>query len=267
MPKIYLINVGANSRHSSLARSPIFSNDSFRFIPFPTNDEIGHYDKRCLPFIKQNNNTEHTHYDPDWAHLTYGDDCANPRARSLLKVEEKDILLFWAMLWENTGDGWENFTGQRGWYLIGSLQVDEIAQGGHDLSQVSVRNRERASYNAHFASGKLNCTNERVFIGSLTHSARFDRAVDLEIGNPQGLAFLTFRASDGQKLRLDASPRWFSSLRSCRAVFDLQDREQRNRAQIVRDRILAKNAFDLLGGLGKGDGDAIKLFKKMSNSG
>ena len=251
MPKIYLVNVGANSRHSSSARSPIFRNGSFRFIPFPTQNEIGHYDRRCLPFIKHNNNTEHTHYDPDWAHLTYGDDCANPRARSLLKVKpkDKDILLFWAMLWENTGEGWDNFTRQRGWYLIGSLQVDEIAQEGHDLSQVSVRNRERASYNAHFASGKLSRT-ERVFIGSLTQSALFDRAVDLEIGNPQGLAFRTFRTSDGQKLRLDASPRWFCSLRPCRAVFDLQDREQRNRAQIVRDRIFAaKNTFDLLGGL------------------
>jgi hypothetical protein len=53
--------------------------------------------------LKETTIYTHTHDDPDWTNLTYGDDCANGRAGSLKQVTEGDILLFWGMLWGNRG--------------------------------------------------------------------------------------------------------------------------------------------------------------------
>ena len=97
--RIFLINIGANSAHSSVARSPRFSNGSFIFVPFPNpgGNWIRDYPSFCRPFVRTT--SLDTHDDPDWQNLTYGDDCANGRAASLQRVTEGDILLFWGMLW------------------------------------------------------------------------------------------------------------------------------------------------------------------------
>lgn len=122
MTQIFLINVGANSAHRSKARCPLFPDGSFIYVPFPLEDnrvENWPYPAKAWPFT--NNLLWHqTHVDPDWPQLTYGDNCLNPRASALKSAAPNDILLFWSLLWDNTGDSWFDFTERQSWHLIGA---------------------------------------------------------------------------------------------------------------------------------------------------
>jgi hypothetical protein len=61
-------------------------------------------ERTILPCIRVRDDIK-CHLDPDWDRLTYGDRCANPRAKSLLKAQKGDILLFWALLWKTDYGG------------------------------------------------------------------------------------------------------------------------------------------------------------------
>lgn len=247
MSKIFLVNVGANTQHESLARSPIFTDDRFIFVPFPTPKEEGKtpYPLKARPFIRKVG-IYNTHADPDWDNLTYGDYSACGRAAALKKAKEGDILLFWALLWRNTNRTWTGFTGKRGWYLIGALRIDEILKGGHTPEDAKPFNVERAAENAHFYRSALD-PHDIVFIGHQSYSNLFPRAVDFLIDNSESdLLFRTVRAANGELLKPNGKIRWNSSTRSCRAVWDLAEPEQSLRAEIVRNAILRKTDFDLL---------------------
>ncbi len=75
------------------------------YVPFPR--KAGERDPRPYPSSAWpfTNGVPHfqTHADPDWENLTYGDNCANARAGSLAKAVPGDILLFWSLLWTNSG--------------------------------------------------------------------------------------------------------------------------------------------------------------------
>jgi hypothetical protein len=246
MSKIYLVNVGANSQHYSSARSPLFADGTFVFVPFPCDGgpHVRPYPSRCQPFTSRT--VDHTHDDPDWPNLTYGDDCANGRAGALKKVDEGDILLFWGMLWENKGSKWQDFNGERGWYLIGALRVSEILTGGQRPVDARPDHIARARRNVHFKKGPL-CNTHRVFIGNPSYSSQLRKAIDLKVNEPDGLMYRTILTADGSPLVMGSRPHWRSSLRSCRQIWDLSVEEQRQRAQIVRDEIRMKNNnYDLL---------------------
>ncbi|MBI1731808.1 MAG: hypothetical protein HYR49_03435 [Gammaproteobacteria bacterium] len=248
MNSVYLVNIGANTSHSAKARSPIFANGSFIYVPFPTRrPKPGPgYPAEALPFVRSVGR-RCTHADPDWEGLSYGDRCSNPRAASLRSVAVGDILLFWGLLWRNVGADWAGFTRDRGWYLLGALRVEEIAESGQSLQRVSSRNRARAARNAHFLSGHgVAPKDERVFLGAGRYSTRFSRPVDLAVSKPSGLIYRAFTSSGGALLSYGMSPSWRSSLRSCRKIWDLRDRADRARAKLVRDAILRSDGFDLL---------------------
>jgi hypothetical protein len=246
MSKIFLVNVGANIQHQSRARSAIFNDDSFVFVTFPKwqDEEPGRkpYPPAARQYIR-NVGLKHTHADPDWDNLTYGDYTRNGRAAALKRAKPGDILLFWALLWRNNGSGWEGFEGEKGWYLIGALRIDEMLREGQRPKDAKPRNIERARKNAHFDRGVLGPDN-LVFIGSKAHSRRFPKAVEF-IGCSD-LMFRTVRTASGEILKPNGRVHWSSSLRSCRAVWDLDDPEQRSRAKIIRNEILRKTGFDLL---------------------
>ena len=82
MAKVYLINVGANTAHSSKARAPLFPDGQFVFIPFPDSDCSAPYDRGAWPFVRDPEFLT-THPDPDWRNLTYGDNCRNRRAKEI----------------------------------------------------------------------------------------------------------------------------------------------------------------------------------------
>jgi len=241
-------NIGANTRHRTKARSPIFRDGSWVFVSFPTSNPHPPpvYSADALPFLR-GVGRECTHADPCWEDLSYGDDCGNPRAVALKKVTRGDILLFWGLLSMNGGRDWSAFSGERGWYLFGALRVEEIAVPGQSVQQVSEHNRLRAGRNAHFVKGAgALLPNEHVFLGAPRYSNRFSRAVDLEVTSPSGLIYRSFTSSKGSLLTLDGKPRWSSSLRSCRKIWDLSDPVARTRATIVREAIVMRSDFDFL---------------------
>ena len=245
MSTVYLINIGANSSHGSVARSPHFADGSFVFMPFPHPGGalIRNYPRACRPFIRTT--SLNTHDDPDWSNLTYGDDCANGRAGSLQQVNEGDILLFWGLLWRNSGNCWQHFDGSYGWYLFGALRVAETLFGGQRANHARPEHIARARRNVHFNHGPLPQTH-RVFVGDLRHSQLFERAVDLQVDRADGLLYRTIHAADGQPLTLNGRPKWNSSLRCCRPIWDLDVANDRTLASTVRDAIQTNNAYDLL---------------------
>ena len=252
MPRIFLINVGANTKHRSRARCPLFSDGTFVFVPFPHDDdydEIRPYPTNAWPFTN-NLRWHQTHVDPDWPQLTYGDYILNPRAAALQTAEPNDILLFWSLLWKNTGDNWFDFTERRSWNLIGAIRIEEVLLPGQRPSDAKPRNRERASYNAHFTGGNapLNKGNV-VFIGDMNHSGLFDYAVPLVTQlSPSSLLYRAFRTASGAALPLNGT-HWSSYTRSCRDICDIADQDGRRRAKILRDAIVTRNNFDILAGL------------------
>jgi hypothetical protein len=239
------VNVGANTNHRTTARSPIFLNDKFIYISFPHPGEPGHrpYPRVARPFTRKID-FQHTHYDPDWPNLTYGDYCGNPRAAALKNAVEGDILLFWGLLWRNTGRTWHDFTGERGWYLIGALRIGRILDAGQRPKDAGSQSA-RAAKNVHFYRGVLDEDN-RVFIGTKSHSSLFPKAVDLEATRGSGLLFRTIRAARGGLLRLRTKPHWNSSTRPCRVIWHLDKRSDWKRAWIVRQAIKRKTGYDLL---------------------
>jgi hypothetical protein len=277
MCSIYVINIGANTNHSSQARSPIFDDKSFQFVAFCADPKKevhrSKYPPEMLPFTNLKKKNLETHNDPNWKKLTYGDDCSAPRARALKKVKHGDILLFWGLLWRNGGKSWDGFVspldGNKGWYLIGAMRVQKVIVANSTLESLSDGERSgietperlspdercRIEKNVHFKDRRLP-TDHWVFLGyhNKEYSRLFDKAVPLWVPNSntgdgweRSLMHRCFRSADEHRLRLKISPRWSSSLRTCRKMWDMRYSEQRKRAKSVRDAIRNHNKdFDLL---------------------
>lgn len=248
MSKIFLVNVGANTSDRSRARSPIFRGDRWIYVPFSYKrrgkDGYKDYPVPTRPFIRAMHGRT-THCDPDWDSYTYGDYCLNRRARALAGVKPSDILLFWGLLWSNRTKSWGGFTGEKGWYLFGAFRVEEILIQRQRPSDASTAdNVKRAAKNAHFSRGILD-TGIRVFIGSRRYSKQFSKAVPF-FTDQSRLLFAAVRARDGRHLRIHTRPRWVSSTRPCRAVWDLGKPAQRLHAGLVRDAIRRQTGYDLL---------------------
>lgn len=250
MTTVYLINVGANSSHASSARSPLFADDRFTYVSFPTRTTKGTqpYSAAARPFVR-NPDQWMTHADPDWSDLTYGDYCANPRAGALKKAKEGDILLFWGLLWANRGKDWNGFTGERDWFLLGAIRISEILRGGENLSALSKNARVRARRNAHLNGSSRLPDDHYVFVGDPERSRVFRHAVQLGTSQADGLIYRAFTSAAGAALVKDGSPAWKSSLRSCRPMWKLSEPDSRIRADAVSEEILLRNDFDLLQGI------------------
>jgi hypothetical protein len=251
MPKIYLINVGANSSHQKEARSVIFRNGSFRFVTYPDEYCDTQYPKFVRDYVSDPINLR-THLDPDLTNMTYGDYCANRRARALLAAEEGDVLIFWGLLWRMTEpreDVWD--CNDRGWYVIGAIRIETILESGQGVAQLKSAQRQRALSNAHMVGARVDSRElVRVFLGDMRHSARFDFAVDFEVYQDHGLMQKVVRSSDGRSIEWKESPRWNSVTRSCRAILDLGDSDGRKRAKILEQRIHSRNpGYRLLAGI------------------
>jgi hypothetical protein len=258
-PRIYLINVGANSSHESRARSPLFINhdpqlrSNFHYVPFycATSPKLStkEYEACCQSFLNPRYKAainKFAHVDPDWDNFTYGDCCNEPRAATLKNARVNDIFLFWGALYHNSGVGWEAFTGAKGWYLFGCLRVQHIVSVSSQLSSLDPQDRGRAQQNIHFRSGTELPHNDYVFLGDLSRSCAFTKAVDLQVNKDNGLMYEAFTTADGSALTRNGRPKWSDSLRSCRMVIDLGQPDHRSRAEILRGAIKKENGFDIL---------------------
>jgi hypothetical protein len=159
-------------------------------------------------------------------------------------------LLFWALLWGNSGDGWSGFTNLKSWHLIGAIRVDEVLKHGQKPSDAKKENRWRAYHNAHF--GKTDDplhTGTAVFIGQIKHSRLFEFAVPFVADSiNKSLLYRTVRTANGDRLPADGK-HWSSYVRSCRPICDLEEKNGLKRAIILRDAIACRNDYDLLKGL------------------
>ncbi len=253
MCSIYVINVGANTNHSSKARSPIFNDGSFVFVSFFADQNETHrtcYPEKMIPFTNQRKQNLKTHSDPNWEkkELTYGDDCSKPRAAALKNVKCGDIFLFWGLLWRNSGKSWGAFVSplDKGWYLFGAFRIEDIVKGRKKVTEAHPRNRLRVQHNIHCSSGVLP-DEEYVFLGDQKYSKRFSEAIDLGVYDPNGLVYKAFTSADGNLLRFKGKPDWFRSLRACRKMWDLNKTKEHQLAEHVRYAIRCKNPhFDLL---------------------
>jgi len=263
MAKIYLVNVGANTAHYSVARSARFKDGSFEFVTFPrdSDDSEGeHYPDRMKPFVREKG--RRTHLDPDWENLTYGDYLKNRRAIALKNAAIGDVLLFWGMLCDHKGNnrsnfsqGWSGFEdGQesRGWYLLGAMRIAYVMDHTRRLKDIPQEHQSRARLNAHVnkRDGSVGEDNI-VFIADRKRSTLFKYAVDLGVRSRNGLVYKAFSAADGTLLSLDGSPHWRSSLRPCRCIFDVNPKNYSKdilrRATLVDEAIQERgNAFSLL---------------------
>jgi hypothetical protein len=251
MATIYLINVGANSRHRAVARSPVFDDGRFVYVSFPTRDKAANsssYSGAARSYVS-NPDKWRTHADPDWENLTYGHYCANPRALSLKRVCPGDTLLFWGMLWEHSGAGWSGFKDEREWYLFGALRISEVLPGGAHVNVLSKEARTRALRNAHLSGRMLLEEDHYVFIGDRRKSAIFGHAVPLETSRPDGLIYRACTSADGVALAMGTKPAWKSSLRCCRPMWKLEDPKARSRAKLLAAAISQRNDYDLLDGI------------------
>jgi hypothetical protein len=247
MTAVYLINVGANTADTNRARSPIFTNGSFVYVPFSCGSAASFgaakYPTACVPYLN-NGRASFAHVDPHWNDLTYGDVVSGARGSSLASAGVGDILLFWGLLWENRGIGWAGFTGDRAWYLFGAIRIEGIIEGGTRSRDVPRRFKSRTSRNAHFIRGMVPY-GHRVFIGERRYSSKFQRAVPLDFHRPNGLAYRTCTDSATNLLTHRGKPHWRSSLRGCRRMWDLENRIQRARANVVRRAIERLNRIDI----------------------
>jgi len=251
MPKIFLVNVGANTADQGRARSPLFDNGSFLYVSFPFDGSGSSYPPEVHPYVSDPAKLR-THLDPDWHNLTYGDFCHNRRARALLSAEVDDILLFWGLLWrvrDKNGDVWQ--TNERKWCLLGAMRIAAILKSSQAVQHLSGEQQRQVADNEHMRGGRVESRPlVRVFLAERKHSYRFRRAVDLEIYDDRGLLRRTITAKDGRLLEWHRSPRWNSALRPCRAIFDLSIADQRRRAIAMNQRVQSLNPqFDILAGL------------------
>jgi len=168
-----------------------------------------------------------------------------PRGATLKNAMRDDILLFWGVLYHNEGRTWASFTGEKGWYLVGSLRIEAKISTDSDLDALSNDVRMRALSNVHFRTGKRLPQNDYVFVGDRTQSGLFHTAVDLGVRDSIGLIYRAFTAANGQPLRCGQRPRWYSSLRSCRRILDMSQAADQERTRILRIAIERAAGLDV----------------------
>ena len=228
--RVFLANVGANASHRF--QSPIFPDGTFEMLPIPEASNLpgsslvrfgdlrsfNQPDQSLRQFIPERWWDWPCHFDPEFHTLTYGDDCeVAPRAAALKGMAPGDCICFIARLVDYR-EG--KFTGQRGFYLTGFLEVAEVLPSVTALP--GPEEMDRFGSNAHIRRAQADATLWNrfwVFRGS-PNSRRFRRAVPVT----RELASRVFRTAQGEEWSWD-SPRSElqvigSYTRSCRCVID-----------------------------------------------
>ena len=121
------------------------------------------------------------------------------------------------------------------------------------LSALTDDVRQRAEYNSHVRNGRVSdAKGERVFVGCTDHrhSRRFTHAIDWEVYKDCGLMQHIVRTAKGEKIQWYKQPQWNSCTRTCRAILDLSQSNDRDLATFLARRIGEQNSgFDLIEGL------------------
>ena len=245
--KIFLINVGSNTKH--IFCSPVFPDRTFEFIPIPEDREVQYLhgskykdlrsyynptDDLSL-YIPDNFQDTTMHNDPEFDTFTYGDNCdVNPRASALRQVSRGDFLLFISRLQKwNEASATNNF----GFYFIGYMHVDQIVNSVINTMDSSLM--KRFSVNAHVRSAMSdkNMWNGFWLFSGSSWSRRFLKAVPVT----REFSDKVFRQSNGQKWKWGKNRTELqvigSYTRTCRAILNPQKNVDKKRIDILWDWI------------------------------
>jgi hypothetical protein len=262
--RIFLANVGANAAHIGKGlQSPRFSDGTFEFVTIPEEQPLFelkgqaadkylvHYgelkcfnkpDKRLAQYLGKRTLDWPTHYDPEFEHFTYGDECEQtPRSSALKQIRPGDLLFFLARL-ADYDEKAGHFTGEAGFYLVGFLEIERIVVGVR--SEPAAEELARIGHNAHVrraqARPDLFYDGFYVFEGS-ARSQRFKVAP--AFGRTEAEQFL--RDKNGQEWNWTEgrSPLQIigSYTRACRCVLDpARSAEEATRTQAFLDWLALK---------------------------
>ena len=200
--KLYIVNVGVNTKHASECgiKSPVFPDRTFEFIPILEKKEDSKYSVAKYSTIKCCNNPKWTlshyienkkysnyavHNDPEFGTCTYGD-IYTPRASNLESVKPNDIILFLARLYMFKEGV---FTDNGDLYFIGCFTIEKNKL--FDNWRIDMYSEECKEWqnNAHFIkfkNGKMETF--RILKGVSNKSCRFKRALRADI-NVQELIY------------------------------------------------------------------------------
>ena len=134
MPKALLLMVGADTGNAG-ARSPIFADGSFEYIPitedYPSTERrtystiIGRKGKPLADYLPFSVRNKPVHYDPEYETFTYGDPTI--KREYLLELEPGDLLVFFSPMEPNQNSKYED-----GRYITGYFTIKEIAKASHE---------------------------------------------------------------------------------------------------------------------------------------
>lgn len=130
--KARLIRVGADSDSDENLgqQSPLFQGFRYEYIPVGPYEDRGCYNYQDMKgmsgqplayYIRNSNKSmKLTHFDPDFIHLTYGDEGSNSKVGAIRKLQPNDLLIFWAGFnqWDEGYDLSRTYAGIFGWLLI-----------------------------------------------------------------------------------------------------------------------------------------------------
>ena len=183
--RVFIINVGANTRHRQ--QSPLFDDGTFEFVPIPSDNDEGLtyadlrqfnspntplFDRFADPAISP---SENVHNDPEFATFTYGDNLGPRGKGSLRQLQEGDFLFFLAHLVPYTNRYDKKYAR---FALVGYIEIAERLDNSDDPMFTS----PAFNRNAHvrrWVNSPASFTDYAVFKGS-TNSRRFHTAVPFD---------------------------------------------------------------------------------------
>lgn len=225
MPKIAIINVGANAASGTL-RSPIFKDRTFEFVPVKTDNPVPGLEtfsefksfngKPMTEFIPMKFLSEFMHNDPEFVTHTYGDTPEDEtRSINLKRLNRGDALYYLARLVQWDNGNW----GNAGFYLVGKLVLDKVIRKSDlienpNLIQIVKKN---AHVKRWLIKPEAEPKNFWVLVGS-TQSKRFVHAVPFD----KNIVQKVLLAGNGTPIKWDSDKTDLQTIgsytRACRII-------------------------------------------------
>lgn len=154
-----LIRVGADSdlKNNLGQQSPLFPDGRYEYIPVGDYEDGGCYNYQDMKGISENPLSNYiinskkrvnlAHYDPDFIHMTYGEENINPKVGAIRKLTKGDILVFWAGFnpWNDDYDQSRTYAGIFGW-----LVIDHIFDWDNEDDKAKESEYNNGIINAHY---------------------------------------------------------------------------------------------------------------------
>jgi len=183
--KAMLLRVGIDKGCGG-ALSPIFKDGSFEYIPIPEfgsetcetktyQNTLGRTNRPLSYFLPEKICQNKMHFDPEFETFTYGDPSKSKR-KSLLKLNKRDLLVFYAGLTPYQNDKYPNAL-----YIIGYFTVENVVDFNELSEEETLKFCNLCSNNAHIKKDDLK--ELVIVVGDKKKSKLLDKAI--LISNPK----------------------------------------------------------------------------------